>query len=297
MPELPEVERIRQSLSPGVLGKRVVGATLHRRDVLVVPGDPAGGFSRQRSGASKPRRYEARRLLVGTTVVDVKRLGKELAIVGETGGEGVAGRSVLLVRLGMTGQLVLLGSGARASKRDHIHATLRLEGGGRLLFRDPRRFGGLRAFENLESLSEHWSGLGPDALGVTGPVLRERLGGSARAIKAALLDQRVIAGVGNIYADEALFESGIAPGRAAGSLSEGEASALASAIRAILARAIEAGGSSIRDYLDAGGVAGTAQRLHRVYGRGGLACERCGGELAQILLAQRTTVFCPACQR
>ncbi|MCC5786729.1 MAG: bifunctional DNA-formamidopyrimidine glycosylase/DNA-(apurinic or apyrimidinic site) lyase [Phycisphaerales bacterium] len=295
MPELPEVERIRQSLSPGLIGKRVVGATLHRRDVLVVPGDPAGGFSRQRSGESKPRRYEARHLLVGTTVVDVQRLGKELAIVGET--ESGPGRSVLLVRLGMTGQLVLLGPGARASKRDHIHATLRLEGGGRLLFRDPRRFGGLRAFENLESLREHWSGLGPDALGVTGPVLRKRLGGSARAIKAALLDQRVIAGVGNIYADEALFESGIAPGRAAGSLSEGEASKLASAIRAILARAIEAGGSSIRDYLDAGGVAGMAQTLHRVYGRGGLACQRCGGELAQILLAQRTTVFCPACQR
>lgn len=290
MPELPEVERIRQSLSPGLIGRRVVGATLHRRDVLVVPGDPPGGFSRQRSEATpKPRRYSSRRLLVGTTVVGVRRLGKELAIVGDG--------PVLLVRLGMTGQLVLLGPSARTAKADHIHATLKLEGGGRLLFRDPRRFGGLRAFDSGEALSEHWRGLGPDALGVTGTVLRERLKGTARAVKAALLDQRVIAGVGNIYADEALFESGIAPGRMGGSLSEAEAARLAAAIGRILRAAIEAGGSSIRDYLDAVGNPGTAQRLHRVYGRGGQACVRCGCGLAQILLAQRTTVFCPSCQQ
>lgn len=289
MPELPEVERIRQSLAPGLVGRRVVGATLHRRDVLVVPGDPPGGFSRQRSESAKPRRYSSKHLLVGTTVVDVLRHGKELAIIGDG--------PVLLVRLGMTGQLVLLGPGARATKPDHIHATMKLGSGGRLLFRDPRRFGGLRALGSAEALSEHWRGLGPDALDVTGPVLTQRLRATARAIKAALLDQRVIAGVGNIYADEALFQSGVAPGRLGGSLTATEADRLASAIREILARAIEAGGSSIRDYLDAGGRPGTAQTLHRVYGRGGLGCVRCGEELAQILLAQRTTVYCPNCQR
>jgi formamidopyrimidine-DNA glycosylase len=139
--------------------------------------------------------------------------------------------------------------------------------------------------------------LGPDALGVTGEHLFERTRGSTRSIKAALLDQSLLAGVGNIYADESLFAAGISPRRASGRVSRERCERLAGAIRMILARAIQAGGSTLRDYVDADGKQGASQLSHLAYGRGGEACVACAGVLRSALVAQRTTVWCPNCQK
>lgn len=299
MPELPEVESIRRTLEPHLVGRRVVLATLLRRDVLIVRGDPAGGFSRSRGGRrARPRPTTPADLLEGATVSRLVRRGKQMAIVAECG-------RALVVQLGMSGQLFVESGTEPAGP--HVHARWVVapppvtEGWINeqrvLLFRDPRRFGALRAFSCPADLETHWGGLGPDALGIAGDALAAALKGSRAPIKAALLDQSVLAGVGNIYVDEALFEAGVHPLLAAGRLGAEQRDRLAAAVRGVLARAVAAGGSTVRDYADGEGRRGTAQEGHRVYGRGGEPCVACGGKLAQITAAQRTTVFCPRCQR
>lgn len=307
MPELPEVERVRRSVEAAVLGARVERVRLGRRDMLVMPGDPEGGWSRaSRDALSKPKRYRASDLLAGGTIERVERHGKQLALVGEQPvGEHAGGEAVVLVHLGMTGQLRAMPNGTR-SPGDHVHMTwwLRSRAGeptGRLIFRDPRRFGGLWSLPTRAALAERWSELGPDALEITGSVLWSRLRArndqpKRTSIKAALLDQRVLAGVGNIYADEACFRAGIDPRRQAGSLSRAQIDRLAREVRFVLARAVAAGGSTLRDYVDANGTAGEAQLLHAVYGRAGLACVVCGRPLSSDRVAQRATVWCPRCQ-
>ncbi len=292
MPELPEVETVRRTLEPRLLGRAVVTTRLHRRDMLVVPGDPPGGFSRARANnGRRPRRVRSADLLGGGTIAELVRHGKQLALVGSSG-------RVVCVHLGMSGWLVWRARGVRLDQADHVHAAWRLDDGSRLVFRDPRRFGGIWAMQSMDDLRrERWDALGPDALGVRAEQLRRGLGDSHRAIKAALLDQGVVAGVGNIYADEALFESRIDPRRPAGSLSADEAAALARAIRRVLARAVKARGSTLRDYRDGDGAPGAFQRAHSVYGRAGEPCRSCGAPLASGLLGQRTSVWCPACQR
>lgn len=272
MPELPEVESVRRSAERALVGRTVIGVCLRRRDI--VEGD---------SGK--------RALLEGATIVEVRRLGKQLAIVGDDG-------RVLGVHLGMTGQLLWLAHGARAARTDHVHAEWRLgDAGGRVLFRDPRRFGGLWTFPSVGTLCEtRWAALGPDAATITGDALRAALGRSARAVKAGLLDQRALAGVGNIYADEALFAAGIDPRRVCTGIGDGEWDALAAAIRRVLGEAIEAGGSTLRDYRDASGASGSFQTRHLVYGRGGEPCMKCGRVLERFTLGQRTTVACGVCQ-
>ncbi len=294
MPELPEVETVRRSLVARVAGRVVVGATLHRRDVAVLPGDPEGGFSRQRSGAPGPRgRVRGTALLVGGTLLEPNRHGKQLALVARDG-------RAIVVHLGMTGLVRWVARGARLEPADHVHAAWRLDDGSRLVFRDPRRFGGLWLLPEPGMLEARWAGLGPDGLR-TGPEdlaqgLRSGLAGARRAIKAALLDQRVVAGVGNIYADESLHEALIHPRRLAAGLTGAEVDRLARAVSGVLTRAVEARGSTLRDYTDAEGRRGEAQLVHRVYGRGGGACLACGAGLESAQVAQRTTVWCPVCQ-
>ena len=303
MPELPEVERVRQSVEARVLGHTVARVQLGRRDVLVMPGDPAGGWSRSGSEA-RPRRYTQADLLAGSRIVSVRRHGKQLALVGDAG-------RVVLVHLGMTGQLRALAPGARGPT-DHVHVvwTLQDERGatGRLIFRDPRRFGGVWSLASPEALSERWAALGPDALGITANDLRRALNPASdqraltarpktTSIKAALLDQATLAGVGNIYADEACFRAGISPARPVDRLGASEIEGLAEAIRSVLQQALAAGGSTLRDYVDAEGNAGGAQRLHAVYGRSGQACVTCSEALSSARIAQRMTVWCPRCQR
>lgn len=274
MPELPEVEHLRRGLIEPLVGRRVVGVTLHRRDVLRC----ADVSKRHRSA-----------LLNGETVVALARHGKQLVIQGR--------ERVLLVHLGMTGSLAHRRRGERLARADHVHATWRLDDGSRLVFRDPRRFGGLWGYASMEAVeAERWSSLGPDALTIRAPALRAALHRTSRPVKAALLDQGVLAGVGNIYADESLFATGIHPLRQADVVESDEATRLAGAIRRVLRRAIEGGGSTIRDYQDAGGQPGSYQRTHAVYGRAGQPCPRCCTPLVGTRVAQRQTVFCPQCQ-
>lgn len=272
MPELPEVETLRRSLIPRLVGRTINTATLHRRDVLTLP---------QRG------RVLPEHLLVGGTITEIRRRGKQMAIIA-------GDQRVLLVHLGMTGQV----RHARTPEREkHTHATWTLDDGSHLYFRDPRRFGGLWFLRTTVALEERWSELGPDALTVVGEAISVTAANSRRAIKAVLLDQAVLAGVGNIYADEALFESGVSPRRLATRIRPEEFDRLAVAIRGVLERAIKAKGSTLRDYRDAAGQAGEAQAGHRVYGRAGMPCLACGTVLSRLTLAQRTTVMCRRCQK
>ncbi|MGD9690146.1 MAG: bifunctional DNA-formamidopyrimidine glycosylase/DNA-(apurinic or apyrimidinic site) lyase [Phycisphaerales bacterium] len=277
MPELPEVECVRRSLVPALLGRTLGPVTIHRPGIVDGPATTAA-------------------LLARDEIVALERRGKQLALIARSG-------RVLIVHLGMTGQLLAL-SPSLAAGLSHVHVQWSLPASRVgvaanarfLLFRDPRRFGGLTPLASRAALDQRWSALGPDALGIEPGALRESLRDSRRPIKAALLDQAVLAGVGNIYADEALFAAGIAPRTPAGRLSPDRLAKLAEAIRTTLMRAIESGGSSLRDYVDGNGRRGGFVTLHQVYGRGADPCRRCGTTLASALIAQRTTVWCPRCQ-
>ena len=277
MPELPEVERIRSSLARHLPGRKVRRVQIARADVV-------------RGGA------EPTLLLAGDRIAAIDRRGKQLALVGESG-------RCVCVHLGMTGSLVWGQRDRPAGGTDHVHLIWQFDPTGpsdapcTLRFRDPRRFGGLWTFATQQALyAQRWHALGEDALRVTPMRLHRQLQGTRRALKAALLDQNLVAGLGNIYVDELLFACGLAPGRLAHTLSPEEARKLVRRMRSLLHRAIASGGSTLRDYVDGDGAAGGFQRLHRVYGRGGSPCRRCRRTLATAVVAGRTTVFCGACQ-
>ncbi|MEN0019906.1 MAG: bifunctional DNA-formamidopyrimidine glycosylase/DNA-(apurinic or apyrimidinic site) lyase [Planctomycetota bacterium] len=290
MPELPEVECVRRGLEAVAVGRTVTQAALHRRDIAVAPGDPDGGWSRQRPDAARPEpvRITPPALLAGDRIESVRRHGKQMAVVGASG-------RVALVHLGMTGLVMHVPERAEPPA-DHVHAEWLLDNGSRLVFRDPRRFGGVWLLPTLTDLHERWACLGPDALTIRALRLQRALAGSRAPLKAALLDQRRLAGLGNIYADEAAFRARLHPATPAGSLDADQTKRLASAIRHVLKSGLARGGSTLRDYRDPFGDAGTAQLAHRVYGRGGQPCKRCRAELVSDQLAQRTTTWCPACQ-
>lgn len=259
----------------------MVSAELLRRDFLTIDPPTGGGRVPKAGGA----------LLSGSTVVEVKRHGKQIALCAGTGAR-------LVVHLGMTGEFIVRTARApRQGAPDHVHARWQTDAGDQLLFRDPRRFGGLWWYPSDRALHERrWAALGPDALSASVDDLVAGLRGSHRAIKAALLDQAVIAGVGNIYADEALHLAGVHPRRRAGSLRAPELERLHAAIRGVLEAAVNAGGSTIRDYRTPDGSRGSFQAKHRVYGRAGLTCLACGSTLRSGVVTQRTTVWCPSCQ-
>ena len=291
MPELPEVERLRQSLVPAVIGARVERALALRRDVFVAPSDPPGGFSRMRADA-KPARMLKRDLLEGLTLVQPVRLGKQLALVSREG-------PVLVVKLGMTGALTLSAPGSRRPAHTHGQWTLACADGATRVMRfiDPRRFGGVWIAHDRDDLgSRLWSSIGPDALAPTSDHVVDRILRSRSPIKAVLLDQRVIGGIGNIYADEALFAAGVAPRTRADRLDARTVRTTLEHARVIMRAAIDAGGSTIRDYRDANGQRGGATRLHAVYGRAGEACVSCDDNLTKAIVAGRTTVWCERCQ-
>jgi len=288
VPELPEVEHLRRTLTKRIVGRRFESVAVRRREVITTERDPPGGFSRDQSGAA-PSRLFTRELLAGDRVATLKRLGKQLAIIGESG-------RVVCVHLGMTGQLVVIDHNADIGA--HAHVVWTVDNGTIMVFRDARRFGGVWTYLHEQSLREtRWNTLGPDALHVTGDELRSVLHRSSRSIKSALLDQHVVAGVGNIYADEALFDACVRPTRRCAAIRAAEFERIGGCVRATLARAVTRGGSSIRDYVDSEGRAGRGQLDHAVYGRGGLACVRCGEPLESGVVASRTTVWCRGCQR
>lgn len=278
MPELPEVETVRRTLARNLTGAHVRAVELRRPDVCSCHDD---------------RAPTPRSLLVGLTIDRLRRHGKQLAIISRQG-------RVLCVHLGMTGQLLLTPSACRLPRRDHLHVLWSLDttrGPCTLVFRDPRRFGGLCSFPSFDALVQaRWSLLGPDALDLTPDHLHAALSRTRRPVKAALLDQRVAAGIGNIYADEALFHAAIAPTRPGASLDASEHARLALAIRAVLRAAIRRRGASLRDFVDPHDRPGRSQEHFCVYGRAGQPCFRCRTILRSCLLAQRTTVWCPVCQ-
>jgi formamidopyrimidine-DNA glycosylase len=281
LPELPEIEHLKRSLEPMLIGATVLEVDLRRRDIV------------HRFDTMAKRGAASIQLLEGAQISAIRRHGKNLALLGSSG-------RAICIHLGMSGQLVVMPARGRLSARDHVHCVWRIHGpsgDARLIFRDPRRFGGLWSFPTFRQLrQERWSRLGPDALAIKPKVLSERLASTHRFIKAALLDQSVLAGVGNIYADECLFQAGIHPASMADRLSESSVASLSQAITHILRTAIRAGGSTIRSYRDATGKSGTFVLQHRVYGRGGRPCVRCKAKLQRKVLVQRTTVFCSHCQ-
>jgi len=198
-------------------------------------------------------------------------------------------RAEFLIHLGMTGRLLV-------SERDvevpaHTHAILGLEDGREIRFVDPRRFG------RLSVVTEPYAGPGAEPLTVGAEEFAELFRGRKLAIKAALLNQNLLHGVGNIYADESLFRAGIRPTKPAGKLTKAELEKLRVALKEVLKRAIKLGGSSVSDYVDSEGMQGYFQIEHKVYGRGGEECRTCGALLKKTVVGGRTTVYCPRCQK
>ena len=282
MPELPEVETMCRGIA-GCVGRRIVAATLPRGRVRPISTTPAP--------AALARR------LAGRTIVGVGRRGKRVVL--EVAAPGDAARW-LVIEPRMTGLMLI----ADPPSAEHVRLELALAGGGaapgRLLFWDQRGLGTIRLVD-ARGLERACGGgkLGPDGLRVTADELAERLGRSRRAVKVALLDQRAVAGIGNIYAAEILHRAGLDPRTSCRRLRADDWERLAALTRTVLAEAVRHEGSSIGDelYRTASGVPGRFQKRHRVYGRDGRPCHRCRTPIERIVQAQRSTFYCPQCQQ
>ncbi|MEQ1619307.1 MAG: bifunctional DNA-formamidopyrimidine glycosylase/DNA-(apurinic or apyrimidinic site) lyase [Terricaulis sp.] len=285
MPELPEVETVRRGLAPHLVGKRITRAQTKRAD-LRFPFPPR--FATRLSG----RRVEA-----------LTRRAKYLLAELDDG-------AVWVTHLGMTGRWFV--SGLKQQPGDfyyaeplnpaHTHVVIEMEEGPCLEFNDPRRFGYMDLIAREAFDAHPWfKGLGPEPLGndFNAPYLAEAFAGKKANVKSALLDQRVVAGLGNIYVVEALHRAGIAPARAAGSVSPARLERLAPAIRAVLGEAIAAGGSTLSDYAQVDGKQGAFQQRFRVYDREGAVCftPKCGGAIKRAVHSGRSTFWCGKCQR
>lgn len=274
MPELPEVETIRRELEPLVAGRSIE---------RVVVADP------RLVQPSAPNQVES--ALTGEKVAAVERRGKYLLLLLKSG-------RVLAVHLRMTGSLRHVESGTPADP--YRRALLELDDGNRLDYRDVRRFGTWRLLDTPAELKAFLAArLGPEPLSdeFTPQILGRRLAGRRAPLKTALLDQRTVAGLGNIYVDEALWRAGLHPLRRAGSLGRPSLERLHDAIRETLEIGIARQGSTLRDYALPSGEGGSMQREFRVYGRGGEPCERCGTPIAKTRVAGRGTWYCTRCQR
>jgi formamidopyrimidine-DNA glycosylase len=284
VPELPEVESIRRTLERSILGQPIRVIDVLRTDIIGAPGRlRAGRGDAQRTDTAGAIRTA---LLDGSRVASLERRGKQLAIVADSG------RS-LVVHLGMSGRLVV-GDGT-VSAPAHTHVTWRIGERATLRFTDPRRFGALVPCATARELDEHWRPLGTDAMRISDDELSHALSSRRTGVKAALLDQSLIAGLGNIYVDEILHRAGTHPLMRARRAAT-HARTIASCMRSVLDAAIASGGSTLRDYVDATGNPGAYATLHRVYGRAGEPCDRCGSTIRSTSVAGRTTAFCPACQ-
>jgi len=264
VPELPEVETERGRLADAIAGRRILSSRVDDAR-LTRPEDPVAVAA----------------ALTGDVVERVERRGKYIVV-------RLASGNSLLVHLRMTG-------GFRYQPASHERAVLELEGGRRVAYRDTRRFGTwlLVETEHADRLMAHKNGPEPLERGFTTVFLASRLARRTAPLKAAILDQRTVAGLGNIYADEALWHSRLHPQRPAGELSLDEIAALRDAIRKALRLGIRRGGATLYDQAYAGGA---MQDEFRVYGRAGEPCERCGTPIAKTVVGGRGTSFCPACQ-
>ena len=271
MPELPEVETVANGVNARVRGQRIERVTLGSKPEPLK--SPASVIEETLTGARIERVHR-----VGKTVVmDVRRPGGEAAQA--------------TVHLGMTGRLLV--SQADVPLPPHTHAVLHLHDGRELRFVDPRRFGRI----GIVDASAAYEGPGEEPLTISPEGFAALFRGRRTPIKAALLNQSLLHGVGNIYADESLFRAGIRPRRHAGRLTRAELLRLHASLQIVLKQAIELGGSSVSDYVDADGVRGFFQLEHRVYSRTGLPCRECGEPIRRIIVGGRSTHFCKHCQR
>ncbi len=310
MPELPEVETVRRGIEPILLGQTIERVQIRRPDIVRLSPN-------QTPTPSRPsQRQRAAALLAGKTVQSLERLGKQLLIVADSG-------QCVCVHLGMSGSLrspphispgkpksatgtgrsskpshrTNLSRSSRSHLSPHTHIVWHLTNGHRVMFTDPRRFGGIWTYPDHATLiANRWSKLGPDALVATPAQIRPKLQRTTRPIKAVLLDQSVVAGLGNIYVDETLFTARIHPLTPANLLSSLQIRKMVTAWHHILAQAIKAGGSTLRDYVNATGDPGWFQIQHQVYSRAGQPCVRCKRPLDKLTVAARTTVCCTKCQ-
>ncbi|KIH76638.1 DNA-(apurinic or apyrimidinic site) lyase [Geoalkalibacter ferrihydriticus] len=271
MPELPEVETVRRGLAPHVRGRRITR-------ILV-----------RNAGLRQPVPSDLQHRFSGALVHEIQRRGKYLLFGTDVGW--------MILHLGMSGVLRLVDSSQPAHKHDHV--DMDLDDGRVLRFTDPRRFGLL--LWTAENPLQHplLAGLGPEPLDATfdGAYLWARARGRSLAVKSFLMDSRIVVGVGNIYASEALFRACIRPDRAAGGIGRLRYERLAQAVKAVLAEAIEAGGTTLRDFVDGEGRPGYFRVQLQVYGRRGEPCPRCGKPLAVATIGQRSSFFCRSCQR
>jgi len=280
MPELPEVETVRRGLEDRVLGRRISRAEVSHPQVI----------------AGSVEDFEQN---VRGVIRRLERKGKAIAIELDPGLEPAArkregsGPSYLLVRLGMTGQVTVLPSNHPVEP--HTHVRLTLENGEEIRYRDIRRFGRLRLCSRSE-IDAVFRELGPDAPSMSVEGFVQALRGRRTPIKSWLLNQSRLAGVGNIYADEALFEARIHPLTEAGRLKRSAASALHRAVVKVLRRAVAKQGTSFRDYVDIEGRPGRFAQSLKVYQRTGEPCPRCGSKIRRLVLGGRSSHFCPRCQ-
>lgn len=283
MPELPEVETVRRGLQPVLEGARIAKAEARRADLRF----------------ALPARFAAR--LKGARVLGLTRRAKYLLAPLDSG-------ETLVAHLGMSGRFTIVDAAAQpgafyyagAPDPVHTHVVLETEAGARIEYNDPRRFGYMDLIDT-DALEAHpwFKGLGPEPLGnaFDATHLARAFAGRKQNVKATLLDQRVVAGLGNIYVVEALHRAGISPKRAAGRISRVRLEPLATAVRDVLREAIEAGGSSLRDYAQTDGALGYFQHRFRVYDREGENCLACAAPIARIVQAGRSTFYCMRCQR
>lgn len=266
MPELPEVQTVVLTLQPKTVGRTIRNVVHLRRDI-VTPAD-----------------VDLRKLLRNRRIESITRRGKRIVFTLDDANR-------FYVHLGMTGQLTVTTADTPVSS--HMHLELDLGGKQRLRFRDPRRFGGIW-WLGRDALPD--AGMGPEPLKLRPAQLFQRLHRTTRAVKNALMDQTVVAGLGNIYVDEALFAAGIHPLIPANTLTIEQVGKLNRAIKTVLRRALRHRGSTLRDYMDAEGGAGAFQNFHSVYDRTGKPCRRCRSPIERIVLGGRSTHFCAKCQ-
>jgi formamidopyrimidine-DNA glycosylase len=282
MPELPEVETVARGVNARVRGDKILEAWF--------------GSHREPFKNSAARQAKG---LIERRIESVHRTGKHIVVeLGAQGDHGTPKKASVIaaqwiVHLGMTGRLLVTTPDVAVAK--HTHARLRLESGRELRFVDPRRFGRLE-FRDL-ARGNRFDGRGAEPLTIERHEFAHLFHGRKLAIKAALLNQTLLAGVGNIYADESLFRAGIRPRRRAGNLTRIELERLRNALKEVLEHAIRLGGSSVSDYVDADGAKGFFQLEHNVYQRTGEPCRNCGSEIKRIVVGGRSTHYCARCQQ
>lgn len=270
MPELPEVETVVRELRPLVVGRMITSLRVGTKHL------------RQPWQAKWTLRVKSKRIAA------LQRRGKWILA-------DLDNQTYLLLHLGMTGQLTM--HPKREKLADHIHLAFRFDDDNELRFRDVRRFGSAAFFESESDLNGFLnSRLGPEPFGVDHNYFRSKIQSSDRPVKAILLDQTVLAGIGNIYADEACFLARVHPGRRGATLSSAECDRLRSAIETVLARAVEDRGSTIRDYIGGSGLRGNYQDKFAVYGRTGQPCVKCSSMIHRQRIGGRSSHYCLKCQ-